>query len=79
MSERELATIRKITALDAIEGADKIELATVDGWKVVVNKNLHHVNDLVCYLEIDSWVPHDVAPFLTSAGKEPREFEGVKG
>lgn len=79
MSERSLATIRKITTLATIEGADKIELATVDGWKVVVNKNLHHVNDLVCYLEIDSWVPHDVAPFLTSAGKEPREFEGVKG
>ena len=30
------------------------------------------------YLEPDSWVPNVLAPFL-SKGKEPREFEGVKG
>jgi RNA ligase (TIGR02306 family) len=29
-------------------------------------------------LEIDSWVPTELAPFL-SKGKEPREYEGVKG
>jgi RNA ligase (TIGR02306 family) len=29
-------------------------------------------------LEIDSWVPTELAPFL-SKGKEPREFNGVKG
>jgi RNA ligase (TIGR02306 family) len=27
---------------------------------------------------VDSWVPHDLAPFL-SKGKEPREFNGIKG
>jgi RNA ligase (TIGR02306 family) len=30
------------------------------------------------YVEIDSWVPHDLAPFL-SKGNEPREYGGVKG
>jgi RNA ligase (TIGR02306 family) len=30
------------------------------------------------YFEIDSWIPTELAPFL-SKGKEPREFEGVKG
>jgi RNA ligase (TIGR02306 family) len=29
-------------------------------------------------LEIDSWVPTELAPFL-SKGKEPREYEGIKG
>lgn len=78
MSERQLATIRKIAAIEPIEGADVIEVAVIDGWKVVVKKGEFQVNSLVCYLEIDSWVPTELAPFL-SKGKEPREFEGVKG
>ena len=75
---RKLAKIVKIDALTPIEGADKIEVATVGGWKVVAQKGLYNVGDLAVYFEIDSWIPHDLAPFL-SKGKEPREFEGVKG
>jgi len=44
----------------------------------VVKKGEFKVGDLAVYLEIDSWVPTDLAPFLTK-GKEPREFEGIKG
>lgn len=75
---RKLATIRRIDALNPIEGADAIECATVGGWKVVAQKGLYNVGDLAVYFEIDSWIPHELAPFL-SKGKEPREFEGVKG
>ena len=75
---RKLATIRKIDALTPIEGADAIECATVGGWKVVVKKGEYTVGDLAVYCEIDSWIPTEMAPFL-SKGKEPREFEGVKG
>ncbi len=78
MSERAMATIRKIDAIDPIEGADQIEVATVGGWKVVVKKNEFKVNSLAVYLEIDSWVPNELAPFLTK-GTEPREYNGVKG
>ena len=78
MTERKLATIRKIAAIEPIEGADAIEVAVVDGWKVVVKKGEFAVDSLALYLEIDSFVPTDLAPFL-SKGKEPREFEGVKG
>ncbi len=78
MSERKLATIRKIAAIEPIEGADAIEVAVVDGWKVVVKKGEFQVNSLACYVEIDAWIPTELAPFL-SKGKEPREFEGVKG
>lgn len=78
MSERKLATIRKIAAIEPIEGADAIEVAVVDGWKVVVKKGEFQVDALAVYLEIDSWVPTELAPFL-SKGKEPREYEGVKG
>jgi RNA ligase (TIGR02306 family) len=75
---RKLATIRKIDELNPIEGADAIECATVGGWKVVVKKGEFNVGDVAVYCEIDSWIPHEMAPFL-SKGKEPREFEGVKG
>jgi RNA ligase (TIGR02306 family) len=75
---RKLASIRKIDSIDPIEGADAIEVATVGGWKVVVQKNEYKPGDTAIYCEIDSWIPHDLAPFL-SKGKEPREFNGVKG
>jgi RNA ligase (TIGR02306 family) len=75
---RKLATIRVIDELNPIEGADAIECAVVGGWKVVVKKGEYAVGDPAVYLEIDSWVPTELAPFL-SKGKEPREFEGIKG
>ena len=56
--ERKLATVRKITDIRPIEGADMIELAIVDGWNVVVAKNVgHKVGDMVVYCEIDSFLP----------------------
>lgn len=76
---RKLATIRKISEIKPIEGADKIELAVLDGWRVIIKKDEYKVNDLVVYLEIDSWVPTELAPFLTPVGKEPKEYNGVKG
>ena len=56
--ERKLATVRIITDIRPIEGADKIELASVGGWNVVVAKDVgHKVNDMVIYCEIDSFLP----------------------
>lgn len=78
MSERKMASIRRIDRIDPIEGADAIEVATVGGWKVVTKKGEFSPGDLAIYCEIDSWIPHELAPFL-SRGKEPREFNGVKG
>ena len=55
---RKLATIQKIKDILPIEGADAIELAIVNGWKVVVAKNVgHKVGDYVIYCEIDSFLP----------------------
>jgi len=56
--ERKLASIRRISEIQEIPGADLIELALVDGWKVVVAKEVgHKVGDLVVYCEIDSFLP----------------------
>jgi hypothetical protein len=54
---RKLASIQRITAIAPIEGADKIEVATVLGWSVVVVKGQFKVGDLVVYVEIDSILP----------------------
>ncbi len=56
---KDLATIRKIKTLSPIEGADRIELATMEdlSWQVVVQKGLHKVEDLICYIQIDTVCP----------------------
>lgn len=78
-SERKLACIKEITEVRPIPGADAIECAVVDGgWTVVIRKGEFEVGDLALYLEIDCWVPFEMAPFM-SKGKEPREYNGVKG
>ena len=75
---RKLATIRKIDALRPIPDADAIECAVIGGWTAVVKKGEFTAGDLAVYCEIDSWIPHTLAPFL-SKGKEPRVFDGIQG
>lgn len=74
---RQLATLQLIDEINPIPDADAIEVATVNGWKVVVKKNEFKAGDKIVFLEIDSWVPHTLAPFLSK--NEPREYQGVKG
>ncbi len=55
--ERKLASICRISDITPIEGADRIEVAHIHGWKIVVGKNEFKVGDLVVYFEIDSYLP----------------------
>jgi len=73
-----MASIRRIDSIGPIPGADAIECARVGGWDVVVKRGEFAVGDLAVYCEIDSWIPNDLAPFL-SKGSEPREYNGVRG
>lgn len=75
MTERRLASVRKVADIQPIPGADAIDVATIDGWKVVVKKGEFQVGDLAVYFEIDSWIPKDVAPFLNKG----RTYNGVEG
>lgn len=56
---RKLASVVTIDQLLPIEGADKIEVATMNGkgWKVVVAKGEFHPGDMALYYEIDSFLP----------------------
>lgn len=42
---RKLATIRLISDLQPIESADRIEIAIVDGWQVIVKKGDFFIGD----------------------------------
>jgi RNA ligase (TIGR02306 family) len=54
---RQLASIQKIYNITDIETADKLQVASVLGWKVVIEKNKYKENDLVVFCEIDSILP----------------------
>lgn len=75
---RKIASIRRIDSVSPIPDADRIEVATVTGWKTVIKRGEFRAGDLIVYLEVDAWVPHELAPWL-SKGKEPREYQGVIG
>ncbi len=78
---RKLASIRVISDIQPIEGADAIELAIVDGWKVVVAKNVgHQIGNKVVYCEIDSFLPIEPEfEFLRKTSfKKMGEVEGFR-
>lgn len=78
-TERKLARVVVIDDVQPIEGADSIDVATVGGWKVVVKRGIYTKGSLACYVEIDAWVPHSIAPFLTDTGKLPKVYNEVPG
>lgn len=79
MTDRKMARIVRVNAINPIEGADAIEVANIGGWKVVVKKDEFQVNSLAVYCEIDSWISHSLAPFLTKEGQLPKVYNEVEG
>lgn len=65
MTERSLARVVKIDSIHPIEGADRVEIAMVGGWQVVVQKDLHQVGDAVMYFEVDSLLPTEHPAFAS--------------
>ena len=65
-NERELAYVVTIDNITPIEGYDRVELAHVGGWTIVVGKGEFKVGDPAIYFEIDSKLP-EVKPFTDMA------------
>ena len=61
--QRELAYVVEIDGIQPIEGADRVEVAIVGGWHIMVKKGQFVPGDLAIYFEIDSKVP-EKEPFL---------------
>ena len=65
---RKLATIRRVDDVRPIDGADRIELAWVGGWKCVIKKGEFKPGDIAVYCEIDSFLPiRDEFEFLRAS------------
>ena len=60
--ERELAYVVIIDEITPIKGYDRVELAHVGGWTIVVGKGEFKPGDPAIYFEIDSKLP-EVEPF----------------
>ena len=75
---RKMARVVQIDNVITHINADTLEIAIVGGWQVIIRKGEFKAGDMAVFCEIDSWVPTELAPFL-SKGKEPREYNGVKG
>lgn len=76
---RQLVTYRTIKEILPIEKADRLEIAMVDGWQVVVGKGEFKVGDLAVYCEVDSILP--IRPefeFLRSSSYKKFE-DGTEG
>lgn len=76
---RKLASIQEVSEIRNIEGATNICAYRVAGWWVVDSIGKYEINSKVIYLEIDSWIPHTLAPFLTKSGQYPKVFNDVEG
>lgn len=54
---RKLASIRIVKDLQPIKDKDRIELAFIDGWQVIVKKGEYKINEEIVFCEIDSVLP----------------------
>lgn len=79
MTERSLARVVLIDNLIPIEGADRIELAIVGGWQVVVQKGLYTVGSKAVYFEVDSLLNTEKPCFNSLATLSSKLLHNVNG
>lgn len=75
-SGRKLARIKTITAINPIDGADRIEQVEVGGWSCVTGKGNFNVGDQCFYFEPDAMVPVDHPAFAFLAERSTRQVNG---
>lgn len=74
---RKLVTIRQVSDLIPIEGADNIQIAVIDkGWQVIIKKEELQKNDMCLFFEIDSFIPIEDTRF---SFLKPSTFNGKEG
>lgn len=63
MKKRELTYFEEIVDIQPHYNADRLEVATVRGWKAVVLKDEFKIGDKIVYCEIDSILPENEEAF----------------
>ena len=72
---RKLASIQEIREIHPIEGADRIEVAIIEAWQVVVGKGEFVAGDKVVYFEIDTFLPSSNPAFAFLMDRGTKEME----
>lgn len=60
-NQNSVAFIAKINKISLIEGADKIQLAQIEGWTSIVQKDIHKEGDLILCITTDAVIPEELA------------------
>jgi RNA ligase (TIGR02306 family) len=80
MTQRKLASVQTVNAVEPIPNADAIETIRVLGWWVVSKKGDHRPGDRIVYCEIDSLLPERPEfEFLRSSSFKPAHTDPVSG
>lgn len=75
---RKLATIREISSVNDIPGADLIKVAQVEGWQVVVKAGEFSPGDKCVFFEVDTFLPLNDSRF-SFLEKNATTWHGIKG
>lgn len=78
-NERSLARVVIIDQLVPIEGADRIELAFIGGWQVVVQKGLYTDGSKAVYFEVDSLLNTEKPCFASLATLSSKLLHNIDG
>ena len=73
-----LAQVDTITEITPIEGADKIVLATVQGWQCIIKKDEYNVGDKCVFIFIDTEVDTDDEIFSFLKKKPTDTWKAIK-
>lgn len=76
---RKLISLKTISDIKPIDGADAIETAVLGGWNVVVKKDQFKKGETVLYFEIDSFLPDGVEQFQFLVDKSSKTALNDKG
>ena len=79
MTDRKLARVVLIDELLPIEGADRIELAIVGGWQVIVQKGLYTPGSKAVYFEVDSLLNTEMPMFVSLSKLSSKLLHSVNG
>lgn len=72
--ERKMVSVRTVDKISPIKDADRLEVARIGGWNIVVPKNEFSVDEKIAYFEIDSFLPETVPAFKSFQERGQKTF-----
>lgn len=74
-----ISTVEEISNIKPIVGVNTHCKYIIKDKCVVDKVGMYNKGDSVIYCEVDSWIPDNIAPFLTAKNKKPKTYLNIKG